>query len=92
MTRPKRVRQAAKNPFAGFPVLKNARVPLSPKYAVEVTLYNAGGPLVLSCIWDPHLPSQAEKDALSDRLDEELAPFYEVALIQSGLLGSGGAL
>lgn len=88
MTRPKRVRRASKrakqDPFAAYPIVAQARVPLSPKYTVEIKLHDADGVYVAACAWDPHLPSQAEKNALQDRLDEELEPFLALALRRAG--------
>jgi len=88
MTRPKHLRQEAKrakNPFAGLPVLKEARVPLSPSYTLELTLHEApDGNTALWCGWDPHPPGQAEEDALSDRIDAALAPFLEFAFSRFG--------
>ena len=91
MTRPKSVRQVGRNPFARLPVLNEARVPLSPKYALEMAIYDAGGNTALWLGWDPHPPSQAEEDELSDRIDEALAPFFHEAYARAGLLERGAS-
>lgn len=86
MTPPKSVRQVGRNPFALCPVLKEARIELSPKYALELALHDVAGDTALWCGWDPHPPSQAEENELSDRIDEALAPFFHEAGIRTGLL------
>lgn len=91
MTRPKSVRQAGRNPFARLPVLKEARVPLSSQYALELAIYDTGGNTALWLAWDPHPPSQAEEGELSDRIDEALAPFLHEAYTRAGLLDGGAA-
>ena len=91
MTRPKRMRQAAQNPFRNLPVLQHVRVPLTPKFAVEITLYDGGGVYPISCVWDPHKPSNGEMAALAERLAEELTPFYVAAFRLSGAMADGGA-
>jgi hypothetical protein len=92
MTRPKSARQAAKKgPYAGLPILKKQRVRMSPKYAVNITLYDADRVYPISCVWDPKLPSALEMEMFHDRLQEELAPFFQTAGLHAGFL-SGGAI
>lgn len=90
MTRPKSIRRQMKGPFAGLPILKKKRVRMSSKYAVDIALYDADRVYPISCVWDPKLPSAIEMEMLHDRLQEELAPFYETLGLHSGFL-SGGA-
>ena len=89
MTRPKSVRRQMKGPYAGLPILKKKRVRMSSKYAVDIALHDAEGVYVISCVWDPKLPSAIEMDKLNGRLQEELAPFVEMAGMHSGLLLGG---
>jgi hypothetical protein len=89
MTRPKSVRRQMTGPYAGLPILKKKRVRMSSKYAVVIALLDAEGVYVISCVWDPKLPSATEMDKLHDRLQEELAPFVEVVGLHSGLLLGG---
>lgn len=86
MTRPKSVRRQTKGPYAGLPILKKKRVRMSSKYAVDIALYDAEGVYVTSCVWDPKLPSAIEMDMLHERLQEELAPFFETFGLHSGFL------
>jgi len=79
-----------KGPYAGLPILKKKRVRMSSKYAVDIALYQAEGAYVISCVWDPKLPGAIEIEMLHDRLQEELAPFYETFGLHSGFL-SGDA-
>lgn len=90
MTRPKSVRRQMTGPYAGLPILKKKRVRMSSKYAVDIALHDAEGVYVISCVWDPKLPSAIEMDKLHNRLQEELAPFYETFGLHAGFL-SGGA-
>lgn len=86
MTRPKSVRRQVTGPYAGLPILKKKRVRMSSKYAVNIALYDADRVYPISCVWDPKLPSAIAMDKLHDRLQEELAPFVEMAGMHSGFL------
>ena len=94
MTRPKRLRRAEKrarqSPFAAYPVLARARVPISPTYTFEIELYNVDGVHTLVRRWHPCVPKEAEMAKLQERLDEELAPFLALAESKSGLPISWG--
>lgn len=90
MTRPKGVRRRMKGPYAGLPILKKKRVRMSSKYVVNIALYHADRVYPISCVWDPKLPSAIEMGMLHERLQEELAPFYEAFGQHAGFL-SGGA-
>lgn len=76
------------NPFAGLHILAQSRVPLSPKYTVEIKLHDTDGAYVAACLWDPRVPTEAEMAKLRERLDEELEPFF--ALAQSKSKRPGG--
>ena len=84
MTRPKSVRQAGRNPFAHLPVLQEASVRVSPKYVLEIGLYDVDGDTALWLGWEPHPPSPAEENALSARIDAALVPFFHEAFIRLG--------
>jgi len=91
MTRTTSARQVGRNPFAGLPILKEASVPVSPKYTMKLALHDAGGDVALWCGWEPNPPSKAEEDALSEQIDEVLEPFFLEACTRAGLL-KGGAV
>lgn len=86
MTRPKSVRRQMNGPYAGLPILKKKRVRMSVKYAVDIALYDANRVYVVSCVWDPKLPSAVEMEMLHDRIQDELAPFYEAFGQHAGFL------
>lgn len=86
MTRPKSVRRQMKGPYAGLPILKKKRVRMSPKYAVDIVLYDANRVYAISCVWDPKPPSAIEMGMLHDRIQDELAPFYEAFGQHAGFL------
>ena len=90
MTRPKSIRRQIDGPYAGLPILKEKRVRMSSKYAVDIALHDAKGIYMISCVWDPELPNASEMAMLHNHLEAELAPFYETLGLLSGLL-SGGA-
>lgn len=41
---------------------------------------------MISCVWDPHLPSVNEMEVLHERIQEELEPFHEMLGLLSGFL------
>lgn len=86
MTRTKSARQVGRNPFARLPILKEARVPVSPKYTLELALHDAGGDIAVWLGWEPYPPSKAEENALAERIDEALEPFFNEAYTRAGLL------
>lgn len=80
-----------KNPFAGFPIVQEARVAVSNKYTLELTLHEVpSGDNALWIGWDPHPPTEAEEDEFGDRIDAALAPFFDLAFSQSGRSTRGG--
>ena len=86
MTRPNSLRHQNDGPYAGLPILKAERVRISSKYAVDIALYDAEGVYMISCVWDPEVPSEGEMGVLHERIQEELAPFYETSGLLSGIL------
>ena len=86
MTGPKSIRRQINGPYAGLPILKEKRVRISSKYAVDIALYDADGVYMISCVWEPDLPSADELAIIEDRLQEELVPFCEMLGLLSGFL------
>jgi hypothetical protein len=86
MTRPKSIRRKIDGPYAGLSIFKEKRVRMSSKYAVDIALYDAEGVYMISCVWDPHLPSVYEMEMLHERIQEELEPFLEMLGLLSGFL------
>lgn len=85
---PKEAGLCQQNPFAGLPILAQSRVPLSPKYTVEIKLHDTDGAYVAACLWDPRVPTKAEMAKLRERLDNEFERL--VALAQSKSKQPGG--
>ncbi len=87
MTRPKSVRQAAKNTpriFLNLPILRRVWAKLTPKYALELMLLDYGAvvyPFQIS--WQPHEPTAAE---MLGPLGDELAEFMEMMITLEGEL------
>lgn len=80
-----------RNPFAGLPVVKEARVAVSEKYTLELTLHEVpSGNNALWIGWDPYPPSEAEEEAIGDRIDAALAPFFDLALSEPQRFTKGG--
>lgn len=84
MTRTSSARQLGRNPFALLPILKEASVPVSPKYTLEVSLHGAPGDIAIWLSWEPYPPSEAEESALSERISEALEPLFHEAYIRAG--------
>jgi hypothetical protein len=91
MTRTKSARQVGRNPFARLPILKEARVPISPKYTIELALHDADGDIAVWLGWEPYPPSETEQNALSERIDEALAPFFQEACTRVRFLEGGAS-
>ena len=95
MTRPKSVRQRAKGigpllegPHAGLPIIMRTRHRVSPKYVVQITLFDGDGFFPISCSWFPAPPKAWELKMLDDRLAELSKPFLEAALQCAGMMES----
>jgi len=73
-------------PGADQRAIMRARVRITPKYVVEITLYDFDGVLPIKVIWDPHLPSPAKVKLLAPRVDAALVPFLGKVLELAGLL------
>ena len=73
-------------PGAAQRAIMRRRARITPKYSVEITLYNFDGVYICEVIWDPYLPSPSKQKALANKIDTVLAPFQEKALEIAGLL------
>lgn len=81
-----------RNPFSGFPVLKEARVAVSEKYTLELMLHEVpSGDKALWSNWEPHPPTEAEEKAFVGRIDAALEPFLDLVFSQPGRSSWGGA-
>jgi hypothetical protein len=76
-------------PGAHLCALMRARVRITHKYSIEITLYDFDGVYPIEVIWDPCLPSPAKQKALAHKIDAVLLPFYEKVFEMAGLLGEG---
>lgn len=76
-------------PGAAKRVVMQGTTRITPKYSVEITLYDFHGVLALEFLWDPHLPSPAKLKALAARTDRAAAPFYE-RMLEMNCLRQGG--
>ena len=82
--------------FADIPgarerVVMRGRARITPKYTIEIALYDFDGVHAAEVIWDPHLPSPAKQKALARKVDAALAPYYAKVLQLGGLLDGGAA-
>ena len=88
MTRPKSVRQAAKNKAGDcrdLPILRRVWVQLTPKYALELALlYGGTGIYRVQIFWEPQEPSVAEMLELTGPLGDEIADLSRMALKHDG--------
>lgn len=73
-------------PGAKQRAVMRGRARITPKYSVEITLYNFDGVYICGVIWDPYLPSPSKRKALANKIDTAVAPFYAKALEAAGLL------
>lgn len=78
-------------PGARQRVVMRRRARITPKYSVEITLYDFDGACPIEVIWDPCLPSPSKQRALVRKIDAALYPFYVKALEMAGLLAGGDA-
>lgn len=81
-------------PGAEQRVVMRAEARITPKYTVEVTLYDfsdSNGAYATEFVWAPHKPSPAKMKRLSNRIDAALRPFLVEALRRSGRLKEGAA-
>ncbi len=78
-------------PGAAKRVVMQGTTRITPKYSVEITLYDFHGVLGLEFLWAPHLPSPAKLKALSARTDLAAAPYYAKMLQMTGLFEGGKA-
>ena len=72
-------------------VVMRDRARITPKYTIEITLYDFDGVYATEVIWNPYLPSAAKQKALARKVDLALAPYYAKVLQQGGLLEGGAA-
>ncbi len=88
MTRPKSVRQAAKNKARDcrdLPILRRVWVQLTPKYALELALLNGGtGVYPVQIFCHPQEPTTAEMLKLTGPLGDEIADLSRMALKHDG--------
>jgi hypothetical protein len=63
---------------------------MTPKYTVEITLYDFDGTYATECVWAPHQPSSTKMQKLSKKIDAVLAPFFLRALELGGLIEQEG--
>ena len=78
-------------PGASQRAVLRGRARITPKYSVEITLYDFDGSYPIEVIWDPHLPSPAKQKALASKIDAALVPYYVKLFELGGLLGGGDA-
>jgi hypothetical protein len=79
MTRRKSIGPRLEGPFEGLPVLMRNRFRMSPKYVVEISLFDCDRLLLVCLTWYPKAPKARELETLQDQLDEAAAPFIEAA-------------
>ena len=88
MTRPKSVRQAAKNKARDcrdLPILHRVLVQLTPKYALELALLNGGtGVYPVQIFRHPQEPTAAEMLNLTGPIDDELVELTKTVLRHDG--------
>lgn len=88
MTRPKSVRQAAKNKARDcrdLPILRRVWTQLTPKYALELALlYGGEGNYPIQMFWHPQEPTAAEMLNLTGPIDHELVELSKMALRHDG--------
>ena len=73
-------------PGAHLCAVMRARTRITPKYSIEITLYDFDGVYPIEVIWDPCLPSLAKQKALAHKINAALVPFHAKALEIAGLL------
>ncbi len=78
-------------PGANERAMMRGRARITPKYILEITLYDFDGVYATEVIWDPYLPSPAKQKALARKVDVALAPYFLKVLQRSGLLDGGAA-
>jgi hypothetical protein len=81
----------AEIPGARQRAVMRGRARITPKYILEITLYDFDGIYTTEVIWDPHLPSPARQQALARKVDTALAPYFMKVLQRSGLLDGDAA-
>ena len=64
---------------------------ITPKYAVEITLYDFSGVYPIEVIWDPNLPSATKQKKLADKVNAALQPYALKALELGGSFHGGAA-
>lgn len=67
------------------------RARITPKYTIEITLYDFDGVYATEVIWNPYLPSPAKQKVLAQKVDLALAPYYAKVFQRSGLLDGDAA-
>ena len=72
-------------------VVMRGRARITPKYTIEIALYDFDGIHATEVIWDPYLPSPAKQKALAPKVEMALAPYYAKVLQLGGLLDGGAA-
>ena len=78
-------------PGAHQRAVMRGRTRITPKYTIEITLYDFDGVYPVEVLWDPHLPSPAKQKALTRKIDAALTPYLAKGLELGGLLESGDA-
>ena len=78
-------------PGASERVVARSRVRITPKYILEISLYDFDGVYPIEVIWDPHLPSPTKQKSLARKVDVALIPYYEKVLELGSLLETGAS-
>lgn len=78
-------------PGASQRVVARSRVRITPKYTLEIRIYDFDGVYPIEVIWDPYLPSPTKQKLLARKVDAALAPHYAKLLELVGLLEGGTA-
>ena len=73
-------------PGAEQRIVMHGTARVTPKYTVEITLYDFDGTYPTECVWDPHLPSPTKMKKLSRKIDAALERFLLKALQVGGLI------
>ncbi len=74
---------------AGQRALMRGSVRVTPKYTMEITLYDFDGVYATEVIWTPYLPSPAKRKALAPKINAALTPYITKSLELGGLLKRG---
>jgi hypothetical protein len=73
-------------PGARQRAVMRGRARITPKYSVEITLYDFDDVYLNEVIWAPHLPSPGKQKALAHKINAALLPFHAKALEVAGPL------